>query len=451
MRDLAVTLIVFGALPFILARPWLGILMWSWLGYMNPHRLSWGFAFDFPFAQVTAIATLLGFLFTMDRRFIVNGIVMIWVVLIAWMSFTTLFAFDPVGGWEGWEKMIKIQLFAFLTVALIHGRERIMALVWVVVVSLGFFGLKGGLYVVRTGGENLVWGPPGSFIEGNNELALALIMTVPLMWFLFTEYRQRWVRAGLALAIAMTCGAVLGSHSRGAALAGAGMLLVLWLKSTHKIRLGLGLLAVLPALLLVMPASYFERVETIATFEQDGSAMGRIRAWRAATDMAEQRIVGVGFNGIIEDTYRQYAPDVAREIDEAGIRKFQDAHSIYFKMLGEHGFPGLLLYLALGLATYLAAGRLARDCRGVPETAWAGNLGAMIQVSVVGFAFGGAFLGLAYFDLYYCLIALVLGTQITMRDLRQVAPSPAAQAAAPVPEPTEADLAVPRGPRSRWR
>ena len=88
MRDIAITLIVFGALPFIMARPWIGILMWSWLGYMNPHRLSWGFAFDFPFSQVTALATLLGFLFAADRRYITNGVVAVWALFCAWITVT---------------------------------------------------------------------------------------------------------------------------------------------------------------------------------------------------------------------------------------------------------------------------------------------------------------------------------------------------------------------------
>jgi probable O-glycosylation ligase (exosortase A-associated) len=424
---------------------------------MNPHRLSWGFAFDFPFAQVTAIVTLLGFLFSRDRRFIWNAVTIIWVLLVAWMSFTTLFALDPVEGAAGWEKMIKVQLFSFLTVALIYTRERILALVWVVAMSLGFFGLKGGLYVIRTGGDNLVWGPPGSFIQGNNELALALIMALPLLWYLYTQYRQQAVRLLLGAIIIMSIAAVLGSHSRGAALAGAAMLGMLWLKSSHKLALGLAGVAVLPVLLLVMPASYFERVQTITTWEEDGSAMGRIRAWRAATDIAMQSPVGVGFNGIIEPAYRQYAPAVAAEIDELGITRFQDAHSIYFKMLGEHGFVGLLLYVTLGFFAYFAASRLAREAEGSADLAWVPPLARMLQVSIIGFAAGGAFLGLAHFDLIYCLVALVLGLQIAVRDAARTAvvaagpegglATPSVRDAAPQPDP---DLAPVRGPRSRW-
>ena len=58
------------------------------------------------------------------------------------------------------------------------------------------------------------------------------------------------------------------------------------------------------------------------------------------------------------------------------------AHSIYFQVLGEHGFVGLLLFLAIGMSTWIAAGRLVRKYEGVPDTRWAADLGAMAQVSM---------------------------------------------------------------------
>ena len=92
MRDVLVTAIVFGSLPFILFwRPYLGALMWVWISMMNPHRLSFGFAFDFPFAQVIAIATLLGLFLTHQRKpFPWTPVSGLMLVFIAWMSFTSL-------------------------------------------------------------------------------------------------------------------------------------------------------------------------------------------------------------------------------------------------------------------------------------------------------------------------------------------------------------------------
>ena len=68
MRDIIITLIVFGAVPFALKHPYIGIYVWSWISYMNPHRFSWGFAFNMPFAAVTAIAIIIGFLLTKEKN-----------------------------------------------------------------------------------------------------------------------------------------------------------------------------------------------------------------------------------------------------------------------------------------------------------------------------------------------------------------------------------------------
>ena len=86
MRDILVTAIVFGVLPMVLKRPHWGIYLWAWLSYMNPHRQCWGFARDMPFAQFTAIATLLGFLFSKEpRRFPWTPETVVLVIFILWM------------------------------------------------------------------------------------------------------------------------------------------------------------------------------------------------------------------------------------------------------------------------------------------------------------------------------------------------------------------------------
>ena len=59
MRDIVLTGLILGALPFILKRPQLGVMMYVWISVMNPHRYTWSFAYDFNFAMIVAIVTLL--------------------------------------------------------------------------------------------------------------------------------------------------------------------------------------------------------------------------------------------------------------------------------------------------------------------------------------------------------------------------------------------------------
>jgi probable O-glycosylation ligase (exosortase A-associated) len=156
-----------------------------------------------------------------------------------------------------------------------------------------------------------------------------------------------------------------------------------------------------------MPQKWFDRMNTITTYQEDNSAMGRITAWEFATKLAIQRPIGGGFGAFVEENYREYTPEISQRIDERDGR-FQGAHSIYFRVLGEHGFLGLILFLGLWLSAYFRARATRRLVANRPDLAWAGNLSRMLQVSLIGYGVGGAFLGLTYFDLYYHLIALTI-------------------------------------------
>ncbi|MEM6640213.1 MAG: putative O-glycosylation ligase, exosortase A system-associated, partial [Pseudomonadota bacterium] len=382
MRDVLVFMLVLGSLPMIVMRPWFGIIMWCWLSYMNPHRLAWGFAFDFPFAQVVALTTMASIVLSREKKYIeFTPLVGLWVVWVLWMNVTTYFALDDTWA-KNYDRMIKTMLFGFLTVLLMNDEKRVRALVWVTVISLGFFGVKGGIFSILSGGNYLVWGPPGSFIEGNNELGLALVMTIPMMYYLFQTEKHVWVRRGALIMMASSMLAALTTHSRGAFIAMAAMVVFLWAKSRKKMVTAVILLAALPAILWFMPEHWIERMESIQNYKQDESAMGRINAWMFAWNLAlDHPMVGGGFDTFTPRLFMVYAPDPT---------DFHDAHSIYFEVLAEHGFVGLGIFLALGGLALIAAGHNARVCRKVPELAWMSDLNKLIQVSLVGYAVGGA-------------------------------------------------------------
>ena len=415
MRDIAIVLIVAGALPMILARPHIGILVYSWISYMSPHRLTWGFAYDLPFAQVTSLATVVALFFSKEpKRFPWNGVTAVWILFILWVSITTYFAVDTPESLVALEKFFKVQFMIMLTLVLIVTRERLIALVWVIALSLGFYGIKGGLFAIRTGGEARVWGPEGSFISGNNEVGLALIMILPLFRFLQMQKVRPIIWWGLTGSMGLIALAILATRSRGAMLALVAMTFFIWLKSQQKMRVGLVLLIISPVMLMAMPQSWWDRMESLKNYEQDNSAMGRLTAWEFAIDMASNRFTGGGFNSFVEENYRRYSPNLTTEIMQRDGR-FQGAHSIYFSVLGEHGFIGIILFLLLGILAFRVGSWVIVNTRGSPELIWANNLAAMVQVSIVGYAVGGAFLGLAYYDLYYNLIAILVLTKIIVQ------------------------------------
>jgi probable O-glycosylation ligase (exosortase A-associated) len=401
MRDIVTALIVFGSLPYTIKNTYVGVLTWSWIAYMNPHRLGWGFARDYPFAYLVAIVTLFSFLFNREpKTFPKNSLVFVWFSFLCWMGITTLFAIFPEISLEQLIKVGKIQLFAILSLLLFGSIDRINKLIWVIVISLSYFGVKGGIFTIMHGGSFTVWGPPGTFIEGNNELALAILMVMPLMYYLRAISDNNWIKFGLLVGMVLMGASALGSQSRGALLAALVMLLLFWSKSKNKIITAVIGGGVAIGLISFMPDTWHKRMDTIETYEQDGSAMGRINAWETAFNLAKDRFFGGGFDGInVREIFQLYAPN---PLD------YHDAHSIYFEVLGDHGFIGLMLFLVLGFITWQTAKRVINLSNDVEELSNLNLLARMLQVSLLAYATGGAFLGLAYFDLYYHIIVLVL-------------------------------------------
>ena len=410
MRDIIIAMMVFGAVPFMLTRPHIGVLVWSWLGYMNPHRMAYGFAYSFPFSTVTAIATLAGLVFSSEKKNMPwSGTTAAWIMLVIWLNITTLFALNHVEAMYEWDRTMKTMLMVLVTLLVINTRERINALVWVIVISLGFYGVKGGLFSLATGGNYRIWGPENSFIEDNNALALALVMTLPLMRYLQLISKNKYIRWGMVLSMCLTAVSILTSFSRGALLASSLMAVFLAWKSKYRLRMFVAMIVLVPAMLAMMPQAWWDRMNTIQSYDKDASAMGRINAWVFAYNLALDRpLVGGGFKAFTKELFYKYAPDP---------EDHHAAHSIYFQVLGDQGFVGLLLFLILGAMTLVTGRWVIRQTRDRPDLSWAHDLAGMLQVSTMGYATGGAFLSLAYYDLFYHIMALMIILQYMVRKI----------------------------------
>ncbi len=401
MRDLALGPIILVLAAYGLLHPWVGIMGWTWLSIMNPHAYSWRLN-SMPVAATLAIAVFVGVLVTRDRKQIFatreTKILMLFMV---WMCITLPFSFYFDQSAPLWSRVMKIDLMVLVAMVVLYSRKHITYFAWVLVGSLGFYGTKGGLFTLATGGSHRVWGPTNSYIEGNNEVALALVMIIPLMRFLQLTSESVWVKRGLLVSMGLCAVAALGSYSRGALLAIVAMFMVMWWRGDKKAVSAIVLVVLGVVALSLMPEQWWDRMNTISTYQDDASANGRLNAWWMAFNLAKANFFGGGFMIYKPDIFAMYAPN---PLD------IHAAHSIYFMVLGEHGFIGLFLFLLLWISVWQSAGRLRVSGRKLPQTLWLSHLGGMCQVSLAGYAVGGAFLSLSYWDLpYNILILVVLG------------------------------------------
>jgi probable O-glycosylation ligase (exosortase A-associated) len=255
--------------------------------------------------------------------------------------------------------------------------------------------VKGGLFSLVTGGQYLVWGPRGSFIEGNNELALAELMVLPLILYFMRQATKAWQKWAYFGAFVLTTLSILFSYSRGAFVAFAGLAVVLMARSRYRVQAFIMVVILGGLMFAFVPMEWKERMFSIRDYQADQSAQGRINAWHFAVNLAKERLFGGGFRTFTADLFAVYAPNPS---------DVHDAHSIYFEVLAEQGFPGLLIFLAILFASLWRMERLRKWFRKDPERRWIRDLAEMLQFSLVAYMLGGAFLGLAYFDLFYYLV-----------------------------------------------
>jgi probable O-glycosylation ligase (exosortase A-associated) len=428
LRDVVFLIVLIGLVPVSLSRPWVGVLAWYWLAFMVPHGLTWGFARTLPVAMLIGGATLLGWVFTKDRKPIPRTWTTFALLLLAaHFTLTTMLAYDPQEAWGKWDWVSKALLMTFVAMSLVQDRVRLRWLYMVTALSLGFYGLKGGIWVLRSGGSERVFGPDMSFFADNNTLGLALCMILPMLLYLSREEPRPWLKKILQVTFFFTIIAILFTYSRGAFL---GLLIILaaliW-RSPWRLRFGIALLIGALVAAPLLPEGLWERIQSIGEQKseetRDHSTQGRVEAWRTAWNIAlDHPFTGRGFRAL-------WNPDIW--IMYSGLElegpRTTDAHSLYFEVLAEHGFVGFGLYLLVLASTLTTLRRIRKRWRGHPEHGYLAVYAEMTQLCLYPFLVAGAFIGVAYFDLYFYFV----GASVMLRSLSDQAE----KALAPEPVP----------------
>jgi putative inorganic carbon (hco3(-)) transporter len=269
------------------------------------------------------------------------------------------------------------------------------------------FGIKGGLFSLQGGGRDHVVGPATTFLEANTSLGLAFNMVLPLLVFAAQEQSVKWRKFGLYGAAALTLIATIFTYSRGAWIGLAVTVPLLLLRMKRGLLIAVLMVPIGLAGLTFIPETVFNRAQTIGSYEQDNSAMTRIQAWSVAWNVAVRSpLLGGGFDFENNPDQSRWLALANRKYDVHGQTP-RAAHSIYFQVLGQHGFVAFGLFGALLITTMLSFRDIYRKTRDRPGMEWIGGYARAMQTGMVGFLVSGAFLNLAYFDLLYLYVGMI--------------------------------------------
>lgn len=407
------------SLPVCLIRPFYGILLWTVIAFANPQSslFYWSAANTFPWAIAVAVPTLIGFvLFSPNWSAFGSSKVLLIVPLWIWFtitsfvsSHTALFLHHAGDTWYQWSFVSKVLFMTVVTIALLDSFERLRIFVLVIAGCFGYFVLKAFPFLVLTGGAFRLYGPEFSMIADNNDFGLALNMTLPIFFFLAQSESRRWARLFCGFLFVITIPAIFFTYSRGALTGLIVVLGLMLLRSKQRFLLipviGFGILIAL----LFAPAAWKQRMDPTRPDAVDGSAKSRLNAWSYAWNLAQDYpITGGGFSTFTERLFVIYAPNTG---------DIHGPHSIYFQILAEHGFVGLAIYLTLIGSCFASIFRLVRYAKYHSDTVILAYAN-MFRFSLVGFLTSGVFLGRAYFDYFFSIVAALAALERIVRHRR---------------------------------
>jgi probable O-glycosylation ligase (exosortase A-associated) len=404
MRDLLVFAITMLLLPGSFRKPFLGLLLFSWLAYMRPQDLCWGFARTMRLSFFVGIAMIGGwFAYEKGKVAYAQWDIRTRAMLVLTMMIAVSYGFANVHDAytnRYFFEYLKIIAVALFTTGQVTTKERFRTMVWTIALCLAFFGVKGGVLGVLGGGHQILRGP-GGMMEDNNDFALALVMNVPLLWYMGIGEKRQIVLRATQVAVLLTVITIVLTHSRGAFLALSFSALWIAWRSGHVVRAGAALVALGLIFPQVAPKDVLDRLGTIGD-TQETSTHSRLEAWQTALRMIEDNpLLGVGMRNFVPSvpkyTFVEIDPDSTVHV----------AHNSYLQVWAESGTPAFLVYMLLLGSVFVLCGRVYRIGRTRPDLAWAANYARMMEATTVGFMVGAIFLNRGHFDLIYHWLALV--------------------------------------------
>ena len=422
MRDLVLISGFFAMLMLgrVFTYPHVGALLWCWTALVVPNFFVYGFARAGHYNKMVAIITLASWLFSREAKKLPLNVTLVLFALFGVCG--TISAFTAISttgdALREWQEFLKIVLFVFVVAGLMTSKDRIIALLYAAVLSLGFHGVLAGAKFVASRGASHIYGPP-SIIGDNNHFALAVITIIPVFFYLYRQATNRMLRWALLGSIPFLMATVIGTSSRGGLIGLVALGLLAFIRSPKKIRNTIIAIPSIVAAISFAPQHWADRMDTIKSVEEDRSFMGRVIAWKQSTLIAmDNPVFGGGFYAVQDlSVWLRYAREF-NKLDfipspEPNIRMAVAAHSIYFQTLGDLGFVGLGLFLAILFTSWRNASKIMRAVRDRPDWHWARDLAKTLQYSIFAYAVAGAGLNMAYFDYTY----MVFGILVALRQL----------------------------------
>ncbi|RPF71552.1 putative O-glycosylation ligase, exosortase A system-associated [Aurantiacibacter spongiae] len=431
MVDLVLLAFIGAIAAMGLKRPFLWVLLYIYVDIVAPQKIGWGVITSISLSLLVFVAAFLGYLVLDDKK----GSRFAWrqgliAALLAWCAITTLGADFPDSAWAKWDWVWKSLVFAAFLPLTLRTRLRLEAAALVMVLSAASIIIPAGIKTLLGGGgygqlASLVTDNSGLY-EGSTLSTVAIAMIPLIVWVARHSTifpKSVWTRAFAAALIFAALLVPIGTQTRTGLLCIAVLAMVMLRQVRHRFLYAGGAALALAAALPFLPASYTERMSTIADHEADQSASTRVAVWMWTMDYVQRNPLGGGFDAFLGNSFTY---DTRTTVDEGGSRAVEYSevteqgrafHSAYFEVLGEQGFPGILIWLALQLTGLWQMETLRRRFAGSgnPDDLRWRALATALQHGQLVYLVGAMFIGVAYQPFMFMLLGLQIALWSLMR------------------------------------
>ncbi len=436
MRDLffVAFLAAFFAVGF--KRPFLFVLAYVYIDVVSPQRLTYLLLNSVPISLIAVVLAVGGWMAADDKtgtRIAPRQLLM--VVLLGYCYATTLSADFPVEALDKWDWVWKCLAFAAFLPLTLRTRLRIEALLLVMVASAASIIIVGGIKTIASGGGgygtlNLMVSNNSGLYEGSTISTVAVAIIPLILWFTRhgTIFPPDWKVKGFCYALVFSCLLIPVGTSTRTGLLCIGLVALLMVRDAKRKLLYLGCLGAAGMLAVpFLPSAFTDRMSTIQTYKGDESASTRLAVWGWTWEYAKEHPLGGGFemyrqNKIRYDTEKVEGSAANTTVDrKLTVDQARAFHSAYFEMLGEQGFPGLVIWLLISLIGIGRMEVLRHRYRKDADMPWAAPLASALQSAHIVYLLGAAFIAIAFQPFIYMLIGAQIGLDTYLARKRSLA------------------------------
>nr|WP_277991182.1 DUF5935 domain-containing protein [Sphingomonas panni] len=405
-------------------KPFVFVLTYVYIDIVSPQRLTYLLLNSVPISLIACGLAVLAWVAVDDKRDTrMAPRQFLMLALLLYCFWTTKTADFPVEAQFKWEWVWKALAFAIFLPLTLRTKLRIESLLLFMVLSAASIIIVGGIKTLGSGGGygelNLMVSNNAGLYEGSTISTVAIAIIPLILWFsrFGTVFAPDWRVRAFCYALVFSCLLIPVGTSTRTGLLCIVLLGVLMLRDVKR-RLTYLALAGAAGLMAVpfLPSAFTQRMETIGTYQSDASASTRLAVWMWTLDYVKQNPFGGGFVAYLQNRIRYEKVAVVGEAGNQTVERSLEVdagrayHSAYFEMLGEQGYPGLLMWLAINLGGLFRMEVLRRRYAKAAEgEAWVVPLAAALQNGHIVYLFGANFVAIAFQPFVFMLIGAQIG------------------------------------------